>query len=299
METRIIENLSWEEYEALEGERASTLKAMSISAKHYKHRRDHKSAETRALKLGKTAHCAVLEPLRFLRDHVLWDQRNKAGTKTAPRSGAAWVAFQKKHASQVILLPNEFAEAVAIRDAVRGDPTAMKYLAAGNSEVSMQWPMLGRQCKGRADWITKVHNRPTLVGLKSARDVRELLFGTQAAKLHYHIQWSWYFDGYSVITGEAPRMIEICVENSPPYDVVVYEIPNEIIVEGRANYMEMLKGVIECEASGMWPGIAQAMEQTLSFPSWAYAQPFDDDLSDLGLERDGGNIGLETESEAM
>jgi hypothetical protein len=296
MQTLLIDDLSYEEYDAIQAERATTLKAMSISAKHYRHRRDHKGGETRALKLGKTAHCAVLEPLRFLRDHVLWDQRNKAGTKTAPRSGAEWKAFQAKHASQVILLPKEYAEAIAIRDAVRGDPVAMKYLGAGKPEVTMLWPMLNRQCKARPDWITNAHGRPTLVGLKSARDVREYLFGTQAAKLHYHVQWAWYFDGYSVITGEAPRMIEISVENVPPYDVVVYEIPNEIIVEGRQNYMEMLKSVNECDASGMWPGIAQGNEQTLTFPSWAYSEPFDDDISGLGLLADGGVIGLESET---
>lgn len=279
--SRILPGLSYQEYVALAGERSSNLKAMDVSAKHYVFRSQNHT-ETRALKLGSAAHAAVLEPARFATGYVVWDLKTKSG-RAKSRSGKDWDAFEEEHADKVILTEREYLEAKAIRDAVRTDPVALRYLAQGQPEVSMQWPMLGRQCKARVDWLTTIDSRAAIVGLKSARDVREFLFGAQAAKLFYHIQWAWYYDGYVVITGEAPMMIEITVESVAPYDVVVYEIPNEIIVEGREKYMDLFKGVAECHELGQWPGVGRGALNTLSFPTWAFTQPFADDLSSLGL----------------
>lgn len=285
MIARLLEGLTYDEYEALQGERSSTLKAMSISAKHYRHRLANKT-ETGSLKLGKAAHCAVLEPSRFLSDHAVWIERSKDGKKAAPRNGGRWDSFVEEHHGKTLLTLKEYFHAVRIRESIVSDATAMKYLESGAPEVSMQFPLLGRQCKARVDWLTKYQSRATIVGLKSARDVREFLFGSQAARLHYHIQWAYYFDGYAAITGEAPRMIEISVENAPPYDVVVYNIPNEIVVAGREKYTELLHALDECERFNSWPGIGNGAELDLSFPSWAYTQPLDDDLSALGLVAD-------------
>ena len=166
---------------------------------------------------------AELEPERFAKDFAIWDRKLDNG-RAAPRNGKVWDAFKDLHAERTILTADEGETAQAIAKAVRFDETANKYLALGDPEASLQWEIDGRPCKGRVDWITTMDGSPVLVGLKTTRDCRLFAFGSQAAKLDYAIQWSWYADGYERITGKIPRMIEIVVESAPPFAVGTYII---------------------------------------------------------------------------
>jgi hypothetical protein len=254
------------------------LKELLRSPLHYRYALEH-PRESAPMKLGTAAHCAALEPERFARDYVAWTRRTDSG-RAAPRSGKAWDDFVAGHSEKTILTADEYADAQAIAAAVRNDPTALRYIASGDPEVSLEWELDGRPCKGRVDWLTHLE-RPVLVGLKTARDCRHFVFGSAAAKLGYHLQWAFYFDGYCAITGEVPRVVEIVVESAPPHAVVVYDIPEDIIEQGRDEYRELLRILGDCEARGHWPGPATC-EQTLTLPSWVYQA--DDDISELGLE---------------
>ena len=173
------------------------------------------------------------------------------------------------------------ALAIAIHGAVRSNPLAMRYLASGDPEVTLQWVHDGRRCKGRVDWLTTVGDQPHLVGLKTARDCRHFVFGSAAAKLGYHLQWGYYFDGYRWLKEREPRMVEIVVESEPPHAVAVYWIPPDIIDQGRDEYQNLMLRLAECESTGEFPG-PQEIEEPLTLPSWVYEQT--DDITDLGLE---------------
>lgn len=266
------------EYRAIPAVSITSLKELKRSPLHYRHRlAQPKTSE--ALTLGTAAHVATLEPERFERDYAIWTSRTSSG-RMSPRSGKAWEAFVEENGGRTILTEDEADTAQAIAKAVRGDPIASAYLEHGEPEVSMEWMLGDRRCKGRADWLS-VNGEHVLVGLKSARDCRPYIFGSAAAKLGYHLQWAFYRDGYEIITGEAPRMVEIVVESEAPHAVVVYTIPNDIIEQGREEYQDLLKTLAECEAKDEWPGPA-VEEQFLTLPSWAYARQ--EDISDLGLE---------------
>lgn len=275
----IRSRVPWEEYVALPGDSITRLKELRRSPKHYQYRLKNPK-ETTALSLGKASHCAVLEPERFDRDHAIWSRRTESGN-LGPRNGKWWDAFKLEHAGKTIITEDEHIDVMAIQRAVRSDPDAMRYLAAGDPEVTMQWTIWGRPCKGRADWLTTVDDRPVVVGLKTARDCREFVFGSQAAKLGYHLQWAYYFDGYEGITGNRPKMVEIVVESEPPYAVAVWVITDDIIQQGRDEYMVLLEQLAECERANSWPGPVVG-EQNLSLPSWVYEA--NDDISELGLE---------------
>ena len=234
-----------------------------------------------AMALGTAAHCATLEPERFGTDYLIWDRKTDSG-RAAPRSGKAWETFQAEAGARAILTAAEAADAQAIAAAVRADPVAAKYLAAGEPEVVMEWDLNGRACKGRVDWLTHQDDGPVIVGLKTARDCRHFVFGSAAAKLGYHLQWSWYQQGYQVITGHVARMVEIVVESAPPHAVVVYVIPEDVIAQGRDEYAELLRQLEVCERDDRWPGPAET-EQILTLPSWVYG-PAEEDLSELQLE---------------
>jgi PDDEXK-like domain of unknown function (DUF3799) len=266
-----------DEYDAINAMNITRLKELRRSPLHFL--MSPKTSD--AMTLGIATHVAVLEPERFGREFSIWDRKTDTG-RNAPRNGKWWDAFLAANAGKTVLTESESITANEIARAVRNDSTAFKYLESGDPEITMEWKVGGRHCKGRADWLTSIEGKATLVGLKTTRDCRHFAFGAQAAKLGYELQWSWYFDGYETITGVTPRMIEIVVESAPPYAVATYIIDNDVLAQGQDNYRELLRVLAECEESGKWPGPVEG-EQILTLPSWFYGE-LADDISDLGLE---------------
>lgn len=277
----------WDEYKSLPGVSITRLKEMGRSPMHYLHRLTNPK-ESKPLTLGTAAHTAVLEPERFETQFAVWDERTESGN-LRPRRSKDFDAFRDAHAGQTIITGYEHRLALAIAASVRSNADAMHYLATGEPEVTMQWEMGGQVCRGRVDWFTRVcpplqpgGALPHLVGLKTSRDCRHFAFGSQAAKLGYPLQWGFYYDGYKWIRESEARVVEIVVEPESPHAVAVYEIPQDIIDEGRDKYQNLMLRLAECESTGHFPG-PQEHEEKLSLPSWYYGAAVDD-LSELGLE---------------
>lgn len=287
--SRIVSRVPAEEYHSSAGVSITRLKELKRSALHYQYRLANPKA-TSPLSLGTAAHCATLEPERFATQFAVWGRRGESGS-LCPRKSQYWDAFRAVNPGKTIITEDECSAALAIAKAVRGDPCAFRYLETGEPEVSMHWeltlesPMRAPvtvQCRGRADWLTFIDGEPYLIGLKSARDCRPFIFGSAAAKLGYHLQWAYYLDGYHAIKGKVPRLKEIVVESSAPHDVVVYDITEDIILQGRAEYEGLLRQLIDCESRNEWLGVANGTEQVLTLPTWAYDAQ--DDIAELGLE---------------
>jgi len=278
----IRSRVPWDEYVAIDALNISRLKELARSPLHYQHRLANPLV-TPPLILGTAAHCATLEPERFPKQFAVWSRRTDTG-RMAPRNGKHWDAFQAEHHEQTIITEDEADAALAIAHAVRSDPVAKRYLAAGDPEVTLQWQIEARACKGRVDWVTRDPDddgRRVLVGLKTTRDCRAYQFGSQAAKLGYAMAWAWYFNGYVAIRDERPGLIEIVIESAPPYAVCVYRVPHDVLVAGEDEYLALLERLRECEDKDEWPGPYDA-EQEITLPSWYYGQQAED-VSDLGL----------------
>jgi hypothetical protein len=270
-------------YDGIAALNISRLKEIKRSPQHYRHAIDQPKVST-PMTVGIATHVAVLEPERYAAEFAVWTRRTANGN-AAPRNGQWWDAFQAENAGKHILTYDDNALANAIAAAVRFDERANKYLAEGEPEVTLEWNLdatLGaRLAKGRVDWLTNIGGVPYLVGLKTARNCAHYAFGTQAAKLGYHLQWAYYFDGFKAIRGREPRMVEIVVESEAPHAVAVYRIENDLIEQGREEYWEAAKHLAECERLDAWPGPVPT-EEVLTLPSWAYHQ--DEDLTEMGLE---------------
>lgn len=281
--TGIYPGLSVERYTSLDRTRISHLKEMYRSPLHYRYWMTA-TKKSPSLELGSVAHVAVLEPDRFEREFVIWDERTEGG-KLRPRTGKDWEAFCDASKGKAIVRADEYGHACAMRDAVRGSAVGQKYLAGGGyAEVAMLWDDVatGRKCKGRADWITSVDGCDTLVGLKTTRDGDFRAFANQAARLLYHLQWAFYYDGYACATGRRARVVELVVESTRPHDVVAYIVPADVLELGREHYRELLVRLGECEKENRWPGRADR-EQLFELP--AYMRHDDEeDLGELELE---------------
>lgn len=286
----ITSRVPYEEYAGLPGVNFSRLKELKRSPYHYQFRREN-PATSKPLSLGQAAHCATLEPERFASQFAVWSRKSDAGND-CPRRGQYWEAFVAANPGKTIITEAEGLDALAIARAVRADALAMRYLENGEPEVTMQWALevsnlatgeiVPMACRARADWLTRIDGEHFLVGLKTTKDCRPFPFGAAAARFSYHLQWAFYLDGYRAITGVTPRMREIVVESAPPYDVVVYDIPEDVILQGRAEYEGLLRLLHECESRREWLGVSNGLEQILSLPTWAYDTQ--EDLADLELE---------------
>lgn len=281
-----------EVYHALPGVSITRLKELQVSGLHYQYRLAH-GRETNALTLGTATHCAVLEPERFEREFAAWGRRAENGN-LCPRKGQYWDEFVSENPGKTIITEDDRLTALTLANAVRGDPLAMRYLESGDAEVSMQWQLrvdslaLGRSvsvnCRGRADWLTRINGEHFLVGLKTAtaRSFPSMAFSWAAYKLGYHMQWAFYQDGYKTLTGVRPKVKEIVVESSAPHDVAVYDIADDVLEKGREDYEALLRTLVDCESRDEWLGIAGGRELTFTLPSSVY-ETFDD-IGDLGLE---------------
>lgn len=268
------------EYHALPDVSISRLKEISRSPKHYRHRLMFPRT-TQPMVLGTAAHCAVLEPELFSMTYAAWTRKTTAG-KSAPRSGVHWEEFQAANQGMTLVTDAEYALAVAMSTAVRGDPAAMKYLRAGNAEVTMRAMLHGRMCRGRVDWLNET-DRPVLVGLKTARNPEPYAFAAAAYKLKYYWHWAMYHDLYVELTGNRPLVKEIVIESAPPHDVVVFDVDDDSIEQGRDEYTQALAKLAYCEEHDEWLGIAGGSEMAFALPSYAYGQA-SDDIGDLDLE---------------
>lgn len=278
-----------EEYHASPGVSITRLKELKRSALHYQYFLANPKL-TAPLSLGTAAHCATLEPERFERQFAIWSRRGESGA-LCPRKGQYWDAFRAENPGKTIITEDESIAALALAEAVRSNPCAIRYLESGEPEVTMHWELESESitrepvtvpCRGRVDWLTQLEGEPYLVGLKTARDCRPFVFGSAAAKLGYHLQWAFYLDGYRAITGKTAHLREIVVESAPPHDVVVYDIPEDILLQGRAEYEALLRHLIDCEKRNEWLGVANGLEQVLSLPTWAFDAQ--DDIAELELE---------------
>lgn len=269
MSGKITPRMSFDDYRAIDALNSSLLKEMRRSPQHFCHAKKCPKRSA-PMSLGTAAHCAVLEPDRFAIDFAVWDSRTASGNMR-PRNGKLWDAFEivATANSQTIITEDEHSAALRMQAAIRGNPDAMRYLAAGDPEVTMEWEEAGRPCKGRVDWLTCIDGVDVLVGLKTARDCAPGPFGLQAVRLGYTLQWSWYHGGFEIASGRPPFMVEIVVENTPPHAVSVYSIPEEIIEIGQEENGRLLLRLAECEESGKWPGPTEG-ETPLTLPPWAY-----------------------------
>lgn len=258
-------NVPSDVYFGLDALSQSALKRMRHSPLMFKHPTPYESS---AMRFGSLVHTLCLEPHTFNTRYAIWNKTTSSG-RSAPRFGKEFDVFADLHRGKEIVSATEKQDADAVAAAVHFDPVATRYFQDGDPEVTMTWLHRGRRCKGRADWVVEMNGEHWLVGLKTTLDCRPEKFCNKAAGLGYHLQWAWYALGYEYCTGIKPRLVEIVVESKPPYPVVVYQIPQDVIEAGRQENEELLSRLEWCEQNDQWPGPATG-ELEFQLPAWCY-----------------------------
>jgi hypothetical protein len=254
--------MNFEEYVALPGEHFTGLKNMVVqlnppvlSPLRYKWFKDNDRTDTLSLRIGRAAHVATLEPERFALEYEVW--------RGGKRQGGDWNQFlDSLPPNAAVLSLSEYEKAWRVREAVMSHPAAKAYLRDGQAEQTITWTDAdtGLACKARIDYLL-----PGLViDLKTAKDISERGFSRAAAQYLYHAQAAHY-----TTSVKAERMVFICVENQPPFDVAVRELDDDGLWAGECLMKALLLKVKQCQESGEWPG-AYPAATPLTMPAWVF-----------------------------
>lgn len=249
-------------YRDLPGINWSRLKSIRVSPLQYRHDCDHPREPSDAMLIGTAIHCLALEgPEAFAARFAVYEGRRDARTKV-------YQAFLADIGDRDVLKPDEANRAHGAAEAVIRHPIARRYVTAAGLDIehAIQWTdeETGLRCKARVDIAGT-----RLVELKSSADVVPRRFASTAARLGYHAQMAFYEDGLRATGRDLPDSpILITVQQDPPYDVVVYDVPNDVVDQGRRVYRKLLRTLAECLETDTWPGIA-GEELTYWLPAWA------------------------------
>lgn len=237
--------MNFEAYRAIPAMNWSLIKHGAQSMRHLRHAIDNPDdGDTTSRGVLRAVHTAVLEPDRLTEDYAVF---------TGPRrAGKAWDEFELANAGRTILKASELEEVQATAASILACPEAAALIRAGRSEQSIQWtdPETGIACKGRLDLI----GPGFIADLKGFNSTDADTFARQAGRMLYHCQAAWYQWGASLVTGEPHSIAHIVYEDSAPYDVAVFEMPEDWLDLGRKMNRDLLNRYARCLESGIWPG---------------------------------------------
>jgi exodeoxyribonuclease VIII len=266
------------DYDAIDAVNFSTLKYAAKSPLAYFHRLNNPKASTIPQLRGTASHTAILEPERLESDYAIFTGK--------VRNGKVWDAFEAENAHRKIIKQGELDQALRMQRAVRSMPCADAYLSDGHAEVTLVWmdDVTGLLCKGRVDYVK---GDDAIVDLKGTGDASGVSFAREAGRQKYHVQASFYLDGYTTLFPMAhPESVLIAVEYSEPHDVAPYVIDADSLEAGRRIYRACLDRIAQCRAERRWPGVANGSVQTLRLPAYELME----EDGDVELTVDGESI---------
>lgn len=275
MSARILDAL--DSYADQSGVNWSSLKHILRSPLHYQHARTVGVKETAAMRFGTAVHLAILEPEQF---RVRYAVEPEFGDCRSSKNRDARDQWRAEHQHIATMEQDDWDRIGACASAVHAHRPAMNLLRGAEVEQGLTWVdrETGVPCKGRLDAI----NGTSVIDLKTTTSAEPWAFQSRAAKLLYHAQLAFYCDGLTEVTGAASGAYFIAAESDAPHDVAVYELGDDALAAGRDLYRRALVRLVECEASGTWPGVAGDSILPFWLPKWAQLEQ--DDLADLGLE---------------
>lgn len=273
-----IRKISVSDYDSLDRIRSSQLKVIidgSPKRLRYELDCDEEEPDSDAFETGRAFHLLVLEPHMYSKEVVVFRDGQS-------RKSVGYERFRARYPYKTILLEKEVPMVEQMAAAVLSDPLAKEYLAHVQPEMSVLWTdqETGIECRARLDGLDETEPAtPIIVELKSSRDCGVDKFGRQANDLLYHLSWAMYRSGYMAVRGAAPELVTIVAEKEPPWDVVVYRVPEIAILAGEVLFREALTTLKKCRDSGQWVGKGGGIVQELKLPKWARGMP-----RDVGLD---------------
>lgn len=240
----------------------SAAKSLLKSPKHFQASLNREFEPSREMQIGTYVHEIVLEgksPSYIVRPADI-DFRTKEGK-----------AWRDKNAGREILSPDDDAAVRMAADAVRKSADAQYLLGrCPNREHGIVQTFGGIEIKGKLDaYGTDEAGKPIIVDFKTTSNADPEEWGRKAFSLRYPMQTAWYQSLLALELGldEPPAYFWLCVETQEPYDVVIYQPPEEALEIGRAQMKHCVELYKTCKETGKWPGYSRGIIE-LEVPSW-------------------------------
>lgn len=238
---------------------STSLKTLAMQTPaHYRWQADNPSPSKPEYIIGTAAHSLILEDDTSKIQKLDFDNYRKKAAQEARDEAIANGAQP--------LLAHEWAEVVAMRDAVMANPLARQAFTNHIAEQSFFWQEddLGLKCRPDAQI-------PGLIAdLKTTVTAAPNDFGRRAFDIGYFMSAVHYQDGVQMLTGERPEFVFVQVEKSAPYLVSVVQLDQDAAQWGRAMLDRAKRIYRECTAANNWPGYPQF--STVGLPKWAEYQ---------------------------
>jgi hypothetical protein len=217
-----------------------------------------------AMRWGRLAHAAILEPDRFFNQARIWEGR---------RQGGKYDEFVASSPDpEMIVTQDELDKLAAMSAMVHANKAAHHIIQSTGHEVTLKWdsPAYGSG-KLRADMLSD--DMTLLADYKTTRSIVPRDFWRAAFGMAYHVRMGWYAHGVYVLTGKLPAVRMIVQESSAPYDCWVANMPGHIVLEGAEQAVEIAKRYSICRQFGTFPGVVyDGTMIDYELPAWATEQ---------------------------
>lgn len=253
-------DLSSEEYHSLPDSVSCTgLKKMLRSGAHMQAYLDS-AGTSEGDDLGTSAHCALLEPERFVTDYVAFE---------GYRRGPEWKQFKTENDGKIILNRDEYAKVQGMVGAVHGfkEYPIAQAIAMARREFSVFWTdeETGIVVRVRFDAL----NDPFAIwDYKTTSDARPSAFVKQAIRLDYDLQSYMYSEAARRFTGKIVPFIFIAIETDAPHGIWLHPAGESMLENGRRKFRKALQAYKQCLTKNEWPGYLNPIS-TLEFPRYA------------------------------
>jgi hypothetical protein len=246
-----VYDIPFEEYTKIEAVSNTALQKMRVPAR-YKHWLDTREDEpTEAMRIGRIAHRAILEPDKFEAEFAALYAVKPDGMKFSTKEGKEWRQEQSDLGREILTFDQaEFVSGAA--KAIAAHPLASAMLGSGQAEQSIVADYNGIPIKARVDWLTK---GDSIVDLKTtvSADPKDF-YWQKIIGLRYYQQAAFYLDACNAVGLPMKFFTILAIEKESPYLISCHQITDELIQRGRDEYVRLLGQFVECKRSNVWPG---------------------------------------------
>jgi hypothetical protein len=231
----------------------------------YRYERDHGQPHKKVFDFGHAAHQKVLG----VGPEIVVVHFDSWRTDDAKAQQAQAYAEGK-----IPLLAKDHQIVVDMAAALRAHPLASKLLAPGTgaAEQAMFWvdEQAGIWRRSMIDWLrNKGPGRPMIVDYKTANKVDNASLSKTLVDYGYAGQAPFYLDGaiqLGLVDGDSAFLF-VAQQKNPPYLVNVWQPDERAIEYGRRINRQAIELFAECQASGVWPGYSDDIEE-IALPAW-------------------------------
>lgn len=237
---------------------------------------------------GALLHCALLEPDEWGKRYAVLPDDAPARPTDAMRNAKNpspeslarvrwWDDWTQRTGGITVITAKQHTEAWRQADALRRLPEIRDALGKGYAEVSAYWrdQETGVLCRCRPDWVTPVGDGQVILfdaKTYSSADPEE--FARQIARMRYHVQDAFYWDGYQhAAKVEVVAFVFGAVELNWPHAATAIVLDDASREQGRREVRRNLDTYAACLKTNRWPSYTDSIAE-VSLPTWAFDKEY-------------------------